>query len=184
MSQESLFKNESGGVESAFYQQESHANHIALQENVRHLVMNVICGRKQQELFARLNQDGFWEKMYQGYCQVSLDDSLEEYLETWPKWGIVLDGVAMRLPQPELTFTGKEYLLLPRPIASDGLAWTKINKNDCQTSIHKVISKGRMVKLIYYLIFADYSVAQSAEYYEMTMGFPKHWTDLNALETP
>ena len=47
------------------------------------------------ESLASLNPDGSWAKTYQGYCQVRLDGSLEEFSGTWPRLGIVLDGLCM-----------------------------------------------------------------------------------------
>lgn len=51
-------------------------------------------GPKCSESFARLNPDGSWLRMCQGYCQARLDGSLEEFSGTWPKAGIVLAGTA------------------------------------------------------------------------------------------
>jgi hypothetical protein len=104
---------------SRFYQQDFHVSLIALQENVKHLMMNVICGRKQQKGFAFLNQNGFWVKMCQGYYQVRMDGFLEEFSGTWPRWGTVSDGAAMELDVLELRTKGKGYSLLPTPTATD-----------------------------------------------------------------
>lgn len=64
-----------------------------------------VFGESMPGLFASLSQDGSWLKTWQGYCQSLLpgfggEDS-ELYSETWPKWGIVLDGHAMELPMLE-----------------------------------------------------------------------------------
>jgi len=48
--------------------------------------------------FARLDPDGCWRKTCQGYCQLNLDGSLEEYCETWPHSGTVSNGIASALP--------------------------------------------------------------------------------------
>ncbi len=86
-----------------------------LQENVRRLVMTVTSGPKSEESYAKLNRNGSWVRMCRGYAQASLDGSLVEFCETWPKWGIVSDGVAGRLPILEPPTTGNECSLLPTP---------------------------------------------------------------------
>lgn len=64
-----------------------------------------VFGESMPGLFASLNQDGLWLKTCAGYSQSLLpgfgaEDS-ELFCETWPKWGIVLDGHAMELPMLE-----------------------------------------------------------------------------------
>lgn len=71
-----------------------------------------VFGESMPGLFASLSQDGSWLKTWQGYCQSLLpgfggEDS-ELYSETWPKWGIVLDGHAMELPMLERHIKDKE----------------------------------------------------------------------------
>ena len=91
----------------------SPASHTVLRENVRRLVMTVISGRSSGESFARLSPGGFWVKTSQDYVQVRLDGSLEEYSETWPRWGIMSGGVAGKLPISEHPTIGNGSSLLP-----------------------------------------------------------------------
>lgn len=76
-----------------------------------------VFGESMPGLFASLNQDGLWLKTWQGYCQSLLPDFGEEdselFCETWPKWGIVLDGHAMELPMLERRIKDKECSLWP-----------------------------------------------------------------------
>lgn len=51
----------------------SHANLIALVENVWHLMMNAIFGENCSESFAKLTQNGLWQRMYQGFYQVKME---------------------------------------------------------------------------------------------------------------
>lgn len=53
-------------------------------------------GPKCSESFAQLSPDGCWLKMYQGCFHPRLDGSLELFSGTWPKAGIVSDGIAYR----------------------------------------------------------------------------------------
>jgi len=48
--------------------------------------------------FARLGPAGSWLRMCQGYCQLNLGGSLEEYCETWPAQGTMRNGSAYPLP--------------------------------------------------------------------------------------
>jgi hypothetical protein len=91
----------------------SPANLTVLQENVRHLVMTVISQENLKESFARLNPDGSLLRMSQGYAQANLDGFLENSYMIFPKWGIVSDGVAGKLPMSELVTIGNGSSLLP-----------------------------------------------------------------------
>jgi len=77
--------------------EDSLASLTALQENVRRLVTAVILPENSSVLFGKLNPDGSLLKMSQGYAQANLDGSLESSSMTFPKWGIVSDGVAGEL---------------------------------------------------------------------------------------
>lgn len=76
-----------------------------------------VFGESMPGLFANLSQDGSWQKTCAGYSQSLLpgfggEDS-ELYSETWPKWGIVLDGHAMELPMLERHTNESECSLWP-----------------------------------------------------------------------
>jgi hypothetical protein len=69
------------------------ASPTALPAAVKGLVMSVISGRSYIESFAKLGPDGSWEKMSGDYFQMSMGLSSEPFSGTWPKWGILSDGV-------------------------------------------------------------------------------------------
>lgn len=82
-----------------------------------------VFGKSIPGLFASLSQDGSWQKTCAGYSQSLLpgfggEDS-ELYSETWPKWGIVLDGHAMELPMLERRMNESECLLWHTSDCSD-----------------------------------------------------------------
>lgn len=82
-----------------------------------------VFGESMPGLFASLSQDGSWQKTCAGYSQSLLpgfggEDS-ELYSETWPKWGIVLDGHAMELPMLEHHINESECLLWHTSDCSD-----------------------------------------------------------------
>jgi hypothetical protein len=95
--------------------EDSPASHTVLRENVKLLAMTVISGRSCGESFAKLNRDGFWVKTSQDSVQVRLDNSLEMLSETWPRWGIVSDGVVGKLPILGPVTTGNGCSLLRTP---------------------------------------------------------------------
>lgn len=181
MLQVNLFGND---VEiSQSYQGDFHANPTALQENVWHLMTSVICGENFTECFARLAPDGSWERMYQDYLQVKMDGFSDEFSETWPKWGVLHGGYLFQPTIRELNSLGREFALWPRPIASDGKAWTLSKRDSPMVSIRKCWRNGKEDRTIYYHIQSGLSAPQAADINEMMMGFPKGWTDLNVSET-
>ena len=111
---------------------DSPANPIALQENVRRLVTTVISQENLKESFARLNPDGSLLRMSRGYAQASLDGSLDNSYMTFPKWGIVSDGVAGKLPISERPTIENESLLLPT-LMGEAAEMTCAGKEYCGT---------------------------------------------------
>ena len=136
-------------------------------------------------IIREIDPNGCWVKTFAGYCQVKMDGSLDEFCGTWPKWGIVSDGAATQPRGLEPYIDESGYSLLPTAHASDGDGFLKINKTDVQTSIWKYENSKNLgksphsKKLIHYFVWQQKSLNQSAELYEMIMGFPKGWTDLD-----
>jgi len=99
------------------------ANPSQLRGSVRALVTSVICGPKLRESFARLGQDGSWEKTSEGSLALMMEECSEPFSGTWPSWGIASGGHATEQTKPqELHNAGTESLLLdtwPTPQASD-----------------------------------------------------------------
>lgn len=90
---------------------------------VKGTLLAPVFGESIPGLFASLSQDGSWQKTCAGYSQSLLpgfggEDS-ELYSETWPKWGIVLDGHAMELPMLERRMNESECLLWHTSDCSD-----------------------------------------------------------------
>ena len=74
------------------------------------------CGEKWQEWFAKLDPDTFLWKTR----QCSLFEDLDKSLETWPRWGMMRNGVCLELATPAHLTKGKESGYLPTPRATDG----------------------------------------------------------------
>jgi hypothetical protein len=105
--------------ESTFFLVASLANPSLLQEKEKDKPMKDTSGPKCSESFAKLNPSGCWEKTSGGFSQLTLDGRLEEYSQTWPKAGIVLDGYAMELVMSARRTKGKGCSLWLTPCAYD-----------------------------------------------------------------
>ena len=103
-----------------------------LASQVKELVLVIVIGKlpgadfgeRCTGSFAKLNHDGLWLKTSGGFCQsllgmVEEEGDLEMFSETYPNWGIVLDGVAMEPMMLEQFTSARGFLLLPTPVASD-----------------------------------------------------------------
>jgi len=80
---------------------------------------SAISGPSSPDSFANSNPDGSWRKTCQGYCQVRLDGSLDEYLESWPRAGMTRSGTAYRLVPSALLTDGIASGSWPTPCAED-----------------------------------------------------------------
>ena len=174
--QMSLF-DEQGKKQSQLYQGASLANRTALQDCVRHLMMNVTYGLSTGELLTKLSPNGLWLKMYEGYCQVKMDGSFEEYSEILPTWGLMLDGAVFALPMSEQYIPEKGLQLLPTPTATDYKGGAIRKRKEFQMSC-----------LRHYLHFFFHGTDRRTTYphpafVEKMMGFPKDWSNLKDMET-
>ena len=97
---------------------DSHASRLALPVLAKVMPTSAGSGQKCAESLAKLNPGGSWSKMYQGYCQLTLDGSSEEFCETWPRSGCLQNGTAYLLPPLTLLTDEIEFGLLPTPAAT------------------------------------------------------------------
>src|SRR5438128_2522195 len=93
-------------------QADSHASPIALQASAKEQWISVISGLNFTDLFVRLDPATWWLKMYQGYFQAMMGDTLEIFSGTWPKQGMMRNGDCYRLSSSELRTLEREYLSL------------------------------------------------------------------------
>ena len=168
-----------------------HASLTALQDSVRHLVMNVICGRKCGVSLERLTQNGSWEKMCGEYCQVRMDGFSAESYGTLPTWGIVSDGVLQALPQLEPSIDESDWQLLPTPTAN---LWMGYDYKTARTFRgKKTTTRKSGTRHSQFLnnceVIADAFTPGTQNLLnplllELMMGFPEHWTETDASATP
>ena len=148
-----------------------------------------------KELESRANTPGYGKKLPKSFASLDrntlswktrqhlLTGGLETFSETWPEWGLMLDGECYQANNLAPHTSGNESGLLRTCMASDGMAWKKTKKNDVQGTISKVLGRGGTYRLIYAFQWKQYSITQAAAFYETMMGWPKGWTDCVPLET-
>jgi len=98
---------------------DSPASPTVLQANVGHLVMNVILQENSKESFGRLNPDGSLLRTSRGYAQVNLDGFLESSCMTFPRWGMLSDGVVGELQISEHVIGANGSSSLPAVMANN-----------------------------------------------------------------
>ncbi len=160
----------------------------------------VECGRNSQELLARYDlSTSLWRT-----AQCSLLEDLEQFLETWPRWGSMRNGACYPQPMLEQTIRETESGLWPTPIASGGGGGTNINN---PRGIHQGNSLASAVKLSLgkwptptaHMAKEMNSPSEALRdtpslasrvggqlnpmWVEWLMGWPLGWTDLKPLET-
>lgn len=108
--------------------------------------------------------------------QCSLLEDSEQFSETWPNWGIMLDGVVWELPTAEAIISGKGYGFLPTLTAS---MWKGAASKRFAGSEHyrgsDMIEALREEQSDPCYIHPDYC--------EKAMRWPIKWSDLRPLAT-
>ena len=157
--------------------------------------------------FARWSdRDGCWLKMCQGCCQLLLDGSSEQWSETWPRSGMLLNGSACRRPTwGRTTFgTGSGYLPTPTDVSKGGGSSRSGDRIGEIPTLQGMARRGMWPTPKGSPSGPDYArtgrdgsggddlatmVAREAggqlnpTWVEWLMGFPNGWTDLDASET-
>lgn len=77
---------------------------IPLLADEERLKMTATSGPKSSDACAKLGLDGSWVKTSQGFSQARMDGSLEPFCETWPRAGLMSNGiVCQRQPLVPIT---------------------------------------------------------------------------------
>jgi hypothetical protein len=156
---------------------DSPARTFHLLENARGLKENVQpSGQNFIESFAKLDQNGYWLKMYQGYCQVTMDGSLERFSGTWPKAGTMQSGKLYQQAPWAHHIKEGECLLWPTPRASLGMS-ARLTEYGAKLAWDR---KGNLEDVIlrYYPQEAT-GLYINPQFVEAMMGFPQDWTKLD-----
>ena len=120
-------------------------------------------GEKWQGSFTKYSPDSCSWKTH----QCSFLGDLDEFSETWPRWGSMRTGECYQLPMSEQNINETEYGLWPTPTTPSGggnCGGSGAYKNAIKNGTH-----------------IPHSINPSL--YEWLMGWPIGWTDLKPLET-
>ena len=95
------------------YREGFHAKTLAQQEKAKELTVSAVgCGKKWRASFTKYDPDLRLWKTH----QCSLVEDLDQFLETWPQWGLMRDGECWEQRMLEQTIRGTESgSLLPTP---------------------------------------------------------------------
>ena len=126
------------------------------------------CGQKWHASFTKYSPVTHSWKTH----QCSLLGDLDEFLETWPQWGLMRGGECWEQRMLEQTIRGTESGLLPTPVKSDYKGTSKNSKFQSRSIQYKAWDDGTEASTLYPNPLA----------YEVLMGWPLRWTDLKPLE--
>ena len=128
------------------------------------------CGEKWHASFAKWNPDlSLWKTP-----QCSLLGDSEEFLETWPQWGLMRNGECWEQIPSDFPITEPEFGWLPTPIATD---W----KGGC-SAIRKDRGKPRTDSIRMYIKTKFNITYPHPNFLEALMEWPQGWTELKPLE--
>ena len=156
------------------YLEAFHVLTLVQQEKAQELTEKLLeCGDKWQGSFTKYSPDSCSWKTH----QCSLLGDLDEFLETWPKWGLMRNGecweqqtLAQTIRETESGLSGiKKW---PTPTCSDGNGAGRVGprKSGNISSLKDYLSKWHKMA---------YPPVNITEY---MMGWPLGWTDLRPLE--
>lgn len=101
-------------------------------------------------------------------------DGSDVFSRTWPRSGMMRNGIAYQLRRLVPTTTAKEFGLLPAPLKTDGFA---IGQFSLETQL-RAESNGYQRRLYAPLIIQGYSVGEICLTCEKMLGYPERWTEL------
>ena len=129
------------------------------------------CGARWPESFARWDRDSCsWKTP-----QCSLLAGLDEFSETWPRWGIMQNGECWALTTSGHLISATECGFVPTPIKSDGDGGVRNLEREitCYNLRDWWAEQGLGRK----------RQQRKPEFWEWMMGWPMAWTDLHAAAT-
>ena len=127
------------------------------------------CGKKWHASFARYDPDSCSWKT----AQCSLLGDSEEFLETWPQWGLMRDGECWEQTPLDLLITEPEFGWLPTPVVSDS---SGAGRDGPRKGTHSISNWKDYLSKHYRMAYPPVNAT------EYMMGWPLGWTDLKPLE--
>jgi hypothetical protein len=162
------------------YLEAFHAKTLVPQEKAQELMESEVeCGEKWLASFVKYDHDSSLWRTH----QCSLLGDLDEFLETWPQWGLMRDGECWEQRTLEQTIRGTEFGLSenkkwPTPGASDAIRGTSPNWKPIRPS-------GQPAQYPLNQALRDITGQTGRPnpiFVEWLMGWPIRWTDLKPLE--
>ena len=155
------------------FREDFHARTSAPQEKAQALTENdQECGQKWLASFVKFDPAmSLWRTH-----QCSLLGGLDEFLETWPQWGLMRNGECWEQRTLEQSIRGTESGLLPTPCARDGRGARSLEAQ-------KKANRGATNSLPDYLRILQNWQYPPVAVVEYMMGWPLGWTDLKPLGT-
>jgi len=154
-------------------QADSHVRTSQSQENrLELLAKDQAYGQNSPELLAKYNPNTqSWKTSQLSFLETA-EDGLEEFLETWPRSGMTVNGTAYQLPRlaPTITEIGSGYW--PTPTANEDAAGTPKGKMQAMLGNHPSLRGNTPEE------WARGTL--NPVWVEWLMGFPIGHTDLNA----
>jgi len=130
------------------------------------------CGLSTKESFAHYcRQSLLWKT-----SQISLFGGLSEFSETWPRSGMMLNGMSYRLPLLALRISARDASYVPN---ASGFYETPLSSGN-----HAKSAKAKRLHSTGLSLEEQIGGIPNPEWLEWLMGFPKGWTDIAASETP
>jgi hypothetical protein len=152
-----------------------HAKTLVLQEKGQELMENdQECGEKWLASLGKYDPDMSLWKTH----QCSLLGDLDEFLETWPQWGLMRNGEFWEVKNLAHHIQGTEFgLSHPTPLKTDHFKFLRFRKESVLKSTF-----GMHRNSIAYWMTANYGKIPSVAWIYWVMGWPNGWANLNALE--
>jgi hypothetical protein len=151
------------------FREDFHVPTLVQQEKAQELMEKLQeCGKKWHASFVKYDPDSSLWRTH----QCSLLGDLDEFLETWPQWGLMRNGECWEQQMLEQSIRGTESGLLPTPVKSDYKGTSKNSKFASRMIQYKAWDDGTEASTLYPNPLA----------YEVLMGWPEQWTELKPLE--
>lgn len=169
---DSLSASDTCSMDTASSQEDSPANPILLRGSDREAKMSAIYGESSTGSFAALDPTMCWRKTSMDYSQVSLDGSLEEYSETWPRVGMMRNGKCYERPTSEPSIRESASFSLPTLGANE---YKGSGRKRYRGSVH---FRGARMSEGLRTCETD-PIYLNPSFAERVMGYPDGWTDLD-----
>ena len=157
------------------YLEDFHAKTLVPQEKAQELMENdQECGEKWLASLGKYDQDTSLWKTH----QCSLLGDLDEFLETWPQWGLMRNGEFWEVKNLAHHIQGTEFgLSHPTPLKTDHFKFLRFRKESVLKSTF-----GMHRNSIAYSLTPYHGKIPSVAWIYWVMGWPNGWASLNALE--